>query len=52
VFQQTDELALQPVLSGRYHDRLVRIDGAWWFEERMVLPDLAGDLRRHMADRA
>ena len=51
VFQQTDALTLQPVLSGRYHDRFVRADGAWWFEERMVRPDLEGDLRHHMANR-
>lgn len=51
VFQQADARPLQPVLSGRYHDRFHRADGAWWFEERMVLPDLEGDLRAHMANR-
>jgi len=51
VFQQTDDLPLQPVLAGRYHDRFVRRDGEWWFEERMVRPDLEGDLTRHMANR-
>jgi ketosteroid isomerase-like protein len=43
---------LQPVLSGRYHDRFERIDGAWLFRERMVYPDLEGDLGRHMRPRA
>ena len=51
VFQQTETLPLQPVLAGRYHDRFVRRDGAWWFAERMVRPDLEGDLSRHMANR-
>jgi len=51
VFQQADDLPLRPVLSGRYHDRFVRADGAWWLEERMVRPDLEGDLTRHMANR-
>jgi ketosteroid isomerase-like protein len=52
VFQQTDALALAPVLAGRYHDRFVHADGSWWFEERMVRPDLEGDLSHHMANRA
>lgn len=51
VYQQTPTLPLQPVLAGRYHDRFVRADGQWWFEERMVRPDLEGDLSRHMAPR-
>lgn len=51
VLQQTDTLALQPVLAGRYHDRFVREDGAWWWAERMVRPDLDGDLTHHMANR-
>ena len=51
VFQQTDGLGLQPVLCGRYHDRFARADGAWWFEERMVRPDLEGDLTHHMVTR-
>ncbi len=51
VYQQTATLPLQPVLAGRYHDRFVRADGEWWFEERMVRPDLDGDLSHHMASR-
>ena len=51
VMQQAPGRPLLPVLSGRYHDRLVRQDGAWWFEERMVRPDLEGDLGAHMATR-
>lgn len=51
VFQQTESLPLQPVLAGRYHDRFAHEDGDWWFTERMVRPDLEGDLTRHMANR-
>ena len=51
VFQQVDGRPLRPVLSGRYHDRFVLADGVWWFEERMVRPDLEGDLSHHMANR-
>lgn len=51
VYQQVTGHPLQPVLAGRYHDRFVRSDGRWWFEERMVRPDLEGDLSRHMRGR-
>jgi len=51
VFQQAPEAPLRPELSGRYHDTFVRRDGAWWFEERMVRPDLWGDMARHMRPR-
>ena len=51
VFQQVDDTPLQPVLSGRYHDQFERVDGEWRFVERMVLPDLEGDLSRHMRGR-
>jgi 3-phenylpropionate/cinnamic acid dioxygenase small subunit len=43
--------ALQAVLTGRYHDRFARADGGWHFEERVVHPDLVGDLSRHMSAR-
>ena len=29
VFQQTDELPLQPIIAGRYHDTFHRVDGRW-----------------------
>ena len=44
-------IPLQPVLAGRYHDTFTRADGDWWFTERMVRPDLEGDLSRHMGNR-
>ncbi len=48
VFQRTDELALQPIISGRYHDTFQRIDGRWWFDTRIMLVDLVGDLSQHL----
>ena len=48
VFQQTDELALQPIIAGRYHDRFERVDGAWRFADRLIFSDLIGDLRHHL----
>lgn len=51
VFQQAPARPLRPVLAGRYHDRFLRHDGEWWFAERMVRPDLEGDLGLHMARR-
>lgn len=48
VLQSTPELALQPIISGRYHDELERVDGAWRFKKRNMLPDLPGDLTKHL----
>lgn len=48
VFQQTDELRLQPIIAGRYHDRFERVDGVWRFADRLIFSDLIGDLSRHL----
>ncbi len=48
VFQRTDSLALQPIICGRYHDTFRRIDGRWWFDPRIMLVDLIGDLSQHL----
>jgi 3-phenylpropionate/cinnamic acid dioxygenase small subunit len=48
VFQQVDDLPLQPIICGRYHDTFQRIDGRWWFDTRMMIVDLVGDLSRHL----
>ncbi len=48
VFQRTDSLALQPIICGRYHDTFRRIDGRWWFDSRIMLVDLVGDLSQHL----
>jgi ketosteroid isomerase-like protein len=48
VFQQTDELALQPIIAGRYRDSFHRVDGQWWFDTREMFVDLKGDLSHHL----
>jgi len=48
VLQATDELSLQPIIAGRYEDRFEKVDGAWRFSERIIHPDLQGDLSKHM----
>lgn len=45
---QADAGTLQPVIAGRYHDRFECVDGAWRFTERIIHPDLQGDLSKHM----
>lgn len=51
VLQAVTAGSLGPVLAGRYHDRFRRVDGAWRFAERVVHPDLRGDLSGHMGRR-
>ena len=48
VIQRADDAPLQAVLSGRYVDRFERDGGVWHFVERVVHPDLLGDLSLHM----
>lgn len=48
VLQQTDRVPLQPIIAGRYHDTLARIDGAWHLTERRYFADLVGDLSDHL----
>jgi hypothetical protein len=43
VLQATGALALQPIISGRYHDTFRRIDGAWRFTSRRYIVDLVGN---------
>jgi 3-phenylpropionate/cinnamic acid dioxygenase small subunit len=52
VFQQVEGFGLQPVVSGRYHDRFERVDGQWRFCYRdYSLMDLFGDLSHHLRQR-
>ena len=46
--QALPDLALQPIVSGRYHDRFERREGEWRFVERRVRTDLVGDVSRHL----
>lgn len=48
VFQATDTLPLQPVVTGRYRDRFVRVDGAWQFAHRHIVVDHVGDVSQHL----
>jgi len=48
VLQATDELPLQPIITGRYVDTFVPSDGAWHFVERAFHVDQLGDLSQHL----
>ena len=48
VFQQTENLPLQPIICGRYRDEFERKDGNWRFARRHIICDLFGNLSRHL----
>ena len=48
VLQAVPDLALQPIVSGRYDDRFERREGRWCFAERRVVSDLVGDVSHHL----
>lgn len=49
VFQQTETLALQPIVAGRYHDRFARVDDRWCFAERdYTMLEMVGDVSQHL----
>ena len=48
VLQASEGIALQPIITGRYHDTFQRLDGAWWFDTRVMLIDQTGDLTQHL----
>lgn len=48
VFQRTTSLPLQPVVVGRYVDRMERHDGAWRFARRRMVPQFWGDVSEHL----
>jgi 3-phenylpropionate/cinnamic acid dioxygenase small subunit len=48
VLQATDGVPLQPIIAGRYEDQFEKVDGTWRFSERIIHPDLHGDLSKHM----
>jgi hypothetical protein len=49
VLQATDELPLQIVAAGRYHDTFEQVDGSWRFSYRdYSMLDLKGDLSGHL----
>jgi uncharacterized protein (TIGR02246 family) len=42
------ELALQPIVAGRYRDRFERAAGRWRFAARHMVVDLTGELGHHL----
>jgi hypothetical protein len=48
IWQGLGDFPLQAIFSGRYHDRLAVIGGQWRFVERWALPDVIGDMSRHI----
>jgi 3-phenylpropionate/cinnamic acid dioxygenase small subunit len=49
VFQGTPTLALQPVVVGRYIDRLGRDGRGWRFLTRRMIPERWGDVGEHLS---
>lgn len=50
--QALPDFALQPILAGRWHDALEKTaDSRWRFVDRIIHPDLMGDLSRHIRGR-
>jgi uncharacterized protein (TIGR02246 family) len=50
VLQARPDFPLQPIIAGRYHDRFERVDGRWRYADRQIIPDLVGDLSRHLSN--
>ena len=47
VIQGTEDLALQPILAGRYFDRFTCVDGSWQFSSRLFCLDNMGEMSAH-----
>ncbi|MCG7592956.1 nuclear transport factor 2 family protein [Mycobacterium sp. PSTR-4-N] len=48
VVQQTDTVALQPIVVGRYADTFARDGHGWYFTERTVDVEMIGDVSDHL----
>ena len=48
VFQALPDMAMQPIVAGRYRDVFECRDGVWRFAERRFATDLVGDVSRHL----
>jgi hypothetical protein len=48
VLQQTDQLSLQAIFSGHYHDEFAKKDGEWYFAKTVVHQPFVGDLSHHI----
>lgn len=49
VLQATDDVPLQPIVAGRYHDRFHVVDGRWCFAERVIFVDQIGNMSDHLS---
>ena len=55
VFQQTPTLPLQPIVAGRYEDKVSNVGAdqaggsTWHFVERLIHVELVGDLSNHLS---
>lgn len=48
VWQRTDTLPLQAIITGRYHHDFERIDGRWRIASHRFFVDLVGDVSQHL----
>jgi 3-phenylpropionate/cinnamic acid dioxygenase small subunit len=48
VFQDTPNVRLQPIVTGRYRDRFRRVADVWRFEEREMRVEHIGDVSEHL----
>lgn len=48
VLQATPTVSLQPIITGRYHDRFECVDGTWRFADRSIRIEQIGDLSQHL----
>ncbi|MUL64657.1 polyketide cyclase [Mycobacterium sp. CBMA 234] len=48
VVQQTDTVALQPIVVGRYADSFACDDNGWYFTERIADVQMIGDVSDHL----
>lgn len=48
VLQARPDFGPQPVLAGQYHDEFQHGADGWHFSDRLIEPELFGDLSRHM----
>lgn len=48
VLQAAEGVSLQPIIAGRYEDGFERVKGKWRFSQRRVIPELFGDLAKHL----
>lgn len=47
-YQQTEELPLQPIIMGRWHDQFEFVDGQWRFTYRDTYSDAFGNVSSHV----